>query len=174
MNILRRFIKDITRTSCVLLSFSLSFPPPPFLSLPLPLFLPLSPTRVATIPEKVTPTPTLAKSRSESTPATQTPLKSRNLPYIIEPSPESDSDSFWGKESAPGDSDSRNRCNPISHAFPLSVSLFQHFGVREFSLAAAIRRKRTEEEEEEDHKRAFAAFDPTFVVCGSIAVQCQT
>ena len=55
--------------------------------------------RVATIPEKVTPTPTLtpAKSGSELTPVTPTPLSSRNLPYIIEPNPESDSDSFWEK-----------------------------------------------------------------------------
>ena len=55
--------------------------------------------RVATIPEKVTPTPTLtpAKSGSELTPVTPTPPKSRNLPYIIEPNPESNSDSFWEK-----------------------------------------------------------------------------
>ena len=55
--------------------------------------------RVATIPEKVTPTPTLTpeKSGSELTPATPTPLKSCNLPYIVEPNPESDSDSFWEK-----------------------------------------------------------------------------
>ena len=51
--------------------------------------------RAATIPEKVTPTLTPAKSGSELTPATPTPLKSRNLPYIVEPNPESDSDSFW-------------------------------------------------------------------------------
>ena len=51
------------------------------------------------ISEKVTPTPILtpAKSGSELTPATPTPLKSRNLPYIVEPNPESDSDSFWEK-----------------------------------------------------------------------------
>ena len=50
--------------------------------------------RVATIPDKVTPTPTLtpAKSGSELTPATPTPLKSRNLPYIVAPNPESDSE----------------------------------------------------------------------------------
>ena len=48
--------------------------------------------RVATIPEKVTPTP--AKSGSELTPVTPTPPKSRNL---VEPNPESDSDSFWGE-----------------------------------------------------------------------------
>ena len=51
--------------------------------------------RVATIPEKVTPTQTPAKSGSELSPATPTQLKSRNLPYIVEPNPESDSDSFW-------------------------------------------------------------------------------
>ena len=49
------------------------------------------------IPEKVTPTLTPAKSGSELAPVTQTPLNSRNLPYIIEPNPESDSDSFWEK-----------------------------------------------------------------------------
>ena len=51
------------------------------------------------ISEKVTPTPILtpAKSGSELTPATPTPLKSFNLPYIVEPKPESDSDSFWEK-----------------------------------------------------------------------------
>ena len=54
-------------------------------------------TSVATIPEKETPTLTPAKTGSESTPATLTPLKSRNLPYIIELNPESDSDSFWEK-----------------------------------------------------------------------------
>ena len=47
--------------------------------------------RVAMIPEKVTPTPTPspAKCGSELTPVTLTPLKSRNLPYIV--------DSFWEK-----------------------------------------------------------------------------
>ena len=53
--------------------------------------------RVATFPEKVTLTLTPAKSGSELNPATPTPLKSRNLPYIVEPNPESDSDSFWEK-----------------------------------------------------------------------------
>ena len=55
--------------------------------------------RVAMIPEKLTPAPTLtpAKSGSELTPATPTPLKSCNLPYIVEPNLESDSDSFWEK-----------------------------------------------------------------------------
>ena len=55
--------------------------------------------RDATIPGKVTPTPTLtpAKTGSELTPATPTPLKTCNLPYIVEPNPESDSDSFWEK-----------------------------------------------------------------------------
>ena len=52
-------------------------------------------SRVATIPEKMTPTP--AKCGSELTPVTPTPLKSRNLPYIIELNPELDSDSFWEK-----------------------------------------------------------------------------
>ena len=51
------------------------------------------------IPEKVTLTPTLtpAKSGSELTPLTPTPRNSSNLPYIIEPNSESDSDSFWEK-----------------------------------------------------------------------------
>ena len=53
--------------------------------------------RVATFPEKVTLTLTPAKSGSELNPATPTPLKSRNLPYIVEPNPESDSDSYWEK-----------------------------------------------------------------------------
>ena len=37
--------------------------------------------------------------------------------------------------------------SPLSHTLPpvSSLRLFQHFGGREFSLAAAIRRKRTEE-----------------------------
>ena len=53
--------------------------------------------RVATIPERVTLILTPAKSGSQSTPVTSTPPKSCNLPYIVEPNPESDSDSFWEK-----------------------------------------------------------------------------
>ena len=50
--------------------------------------------RVATFPEKVTLTLTPAKSGSELNQATPTPLKSRNLPYIVEPNPESDPTPF--------------------------------------------------------------------------------
>ena len=53
--------------------------------------------RVATIPEKVTPTLTPAKRGSELTPVIPTPPKSCDLPYIVGTNPESDSDSFWEK-----------------------------------------------------------------------------
>ena len=86
--------------------------------------------RVATIPEKVTPTLTPAKSGSELTPVTPTPPKSRNLPYIIEPNPESDSDSFWEK--------SRLQATPtpgiVATPIPASLGLARFSNFRELSI----------------------------------------